>query len=335
MFLKFCSKTKHVLNNEGVVLSKNNKMLKNFDIFPKLYNNDFKVKTKIGGFLTILSFLFLIVNIYYEFYHFSSHKTKQIMTMSNVSLPKRLPIDIDLYVWNDCENLHLDFTNIKRNLDLDVEIKQKDFKQIENFCFITASGTIPAIPGSFHIGLGKNYIQENDDNQTILKNNQKTSNDFVQQHKHQYLTLKKVNLSHRIGHIWIGDNNIVTPLNRSAITIHKENVYMLLYSLQLVPVILDEKTNKLGFNVLGDFTKVNMEKIRTKAISGIVFEWDFSPLMLKSATEDIPVITLVSRILALFGTFYVFARWIDSLAFRINSFIRRKSKGYSNLTKIN
>ena len=101
---------------------------------------------------------------------------------------------------------------------------------------------------------------------------------------------------------------------------------MLLYSLQLVPVILDENTNKLGFNVLGDFTKVNMEKIRTKAISGIVFEWDFSPLMLKSATEDIPVITLVSRILALFGTFYVFARWIDSFAFWINSFFKRSPK---------
>ena len=293
-------------------------MLKRFDIFPKAFNNDLKVKTKIGGFLTILSFLFIVLNIFSEIKHFSSHKTKQIMTMSNVTLPERLPIDIDLYVWNDCENLHLDFTNIKRNLYLDVDIKQKDFKQIENFCFITASGTIPSIPGSFHIGLGKNYIKENETNSK--------NNDIVQQHKHQYLTVKRVNLSHRIGHIWIGDNNIVTPLNRSAITIHKENVYMLLYSLQLVPVILDEKTKKLGFNVLGDFTKVNMEKIRSKAISGIVFEWDFSPLMLKPSSEEVPLISLISHILALFGTFYVFARWIDSFAFWINSFFKRSPK---------
>ena len=289
-------------------------MLKKFDVFPKGYNNELKVRTKTGGLLTILSFLFLIFNIIAEFLHYNGSKTKQVMAMSNISLPKRLPIDIDLYVWNDCKNLHLDFTNLKRNQDLDVNITQQDFKQIENFCFITASGTIPSIPGSFHIGLGKNYLQ-NDSSNSSLTN----TNDIVQQHKHQYLTIDRVNLSHRIGHIWIGDNNIVTPLNRTAITIYKENVYMLLYSLQLVPVILNEKKKELGFHVLGDFTKINMEKIRTKAISGIVFEWDFSPLMLQPATETIPLIYLISHLLAIFGTFFIFMRWIDNMVFRINS----------------
>jgi hypothetical protein len=279
-------------------------MLKRLDIFPKAFNSELRVKTGIGGALTLISLAYLIYNIYVEIQNFSKISTSKVMSLSNVSLPKRIPIDIDLYVWNDCANLHLDFTNQKRNMLLDVNITHKDFKQIENFCFITASGTIPSVPGSFHIGFGKNH---------------EVSASGPQQHQHMFLTIERTNLSHRIGHIWFGDN-IRTPLNRSEMIIQKDNVYMLLYSLQLVPYTYPN--GKHGFEVLADFTKVNMERMRTKAIPGIVFEWDFSPLQLTTKTETTPTIHLVSHVLGIFGTFFVFVRWIDRISFKLNNLFR-------------
>lgn len=280
-------------------------MLKKLDIFPKAFNSELRVKTNVGGALTLISLIYLIYNTYIEIRNYSRISTKNVMSLSDISLPKRLPIDIDLYVWNDCCNLHLDFTNQKRTSELDVNITKKDFIQIENFCYITASGTIPTVPGSFHIGFGKN----------VAVNESSGS----QRHQHMFLTIKRTNLSHRIGHIWFGDN-IKTPLNRSAMTIYKENVYMLLYSLQLVPYTY--KNGRHGFEVLADFTKVNMDKMRTKAVSGIVFEWDFSPLQLKPQREEVPVIYLISHILGIFGTFFVFVRWIDRIAFKINNLFK-------------
>ncbi|EAX88395.1 hypothetical protein TVAG_015120 [Trichomonas vaginalis G3] len=279
-------------------------MLRNLDIFPKLKDGT-TVKTTLGGIISIFSLVFLIYNFRLEYKNYKEIESFLQLSSNEIQLPSKLPFEIDLYVWNDCANLHLDFLNLKRTDYLDVNVTSKDFKQIENFCYINARGIIPTTPGSIHIGFGENVK-------------------FYQKgHSHQYLTIKNTNLSHRIRLFTFGNFSIESPLYRHAVNIFKPDVYMLKYDLQLIPI---ESKNEIGFQILADFSKSKMEKIMSKGISGIVFDYNFSPLQLSSKAKYNPRIITISRVLGLFGSFFVLIRWLDTIVFTISGYIQKCRK---------
>lgn len=277
-------------------------MLRRLDIFPKLRDGE-SVKTSVGGLITILSCLCLIYNVYTELVIYRPKNKVTELSSNKIQLPNRLPFEIDMYVWNDCENLHIDFMNIKRTAYLEAKYTEKDFKQIENFCYIVAKGTIPTAPGSVHIGLGKNAEYKQGE------------------HSHQYLTVKNTNLSHRIRLFTFGNFSIDSPLYRYAVNIPKPEVYMVKYDLNMIPMIINKT---VGFQILADVSKTKMEKVVNKGISGIVFDWQFSPLQLSEINQKNPFIFTLSRILGIFGSFFMLIRWLDRLVFKILLKLRRR-----------
>ena len=96
-------------------------MLKSFDVFPKSYNNELKVKTNLGGILSLLSFAFLIINVYFEFKKYTETLDKNVLSVTKTPLPSVIPFNFDVLVQNDCKDLHIDFTNQKRTFDIDAK----------------------------------------------------------------------------------------------------------------------------------------------------------------------------------------------------------------------
>jgi hypothetical protein len=89
---------------------------------------------------------------------------------------------------------------------------------------------------------------------------------------------------------------------------------MITYSLQLVTV---REGPQVGYKIIASLIKTNLEKVRSKGITGIVFEWNFSPIGLEDSRTREPVIGLISRVLAILGCLLVFARLMDSFVFWI------------------
>ncbi|EAY09945.1 hypothetical protein TVAG_482190 [Trichomonas vaginalis G3] len=214
-----------------------------------------------------------------------------------MSLPKTIPYYIDVTIFRECEDLHFDILNQKRTFEIEA-ISNTSFNKEGGFCRMKSQGTIPSVPGSMHIGLGKNFEQNG-------------------QHKHQHITLYNKNLSHRINQFRFGELELDSPLHQTSLMLQKQVLYMLTYQVKLVPVIENEK---IGFQLLADLTKTNIDKIRSNGIPAILFEWDFSPLQLTKTTEKTPLIILISHLLGVFGSFFMFVRWFDSLVFGSNTF---------------
>ena len=271
-------------------------MLKKFDIFPKAENNELSVKTKTGGLLSIISVVFLILFIFIDFKKFALNKTFLQMTVSQEPFPSTMRFHLDIYVYNNCSTLHVDFTNQKRTFMLLTDSEQ-NFKQEKDRCHLIIDAEPPTVPGSMHIGLGTNYF----------------GND---KHQHSYLTLENTNLSHIINNIQIGDFTSHSSLDSSSLILSKPYLYMINYDVQLVPVFSD---HKCGFEVLADLAKTNLDRNRnSKGIPAIIFDWNFSPLQLEKTTEYGSFITFLSKILALFGAFFVFIRWYDRILYNIS-----------------
>ena len=270
-------------------------MLKALDIFPKAINNDLKVKTKLGGILSILSLLYLFINIYFEIRNFSFVQTKNILSVTKIQLPKTFDFAAEFNVFNDCKNLHTDFTNQKRTFAIDAH-SDTVMTQNNNICNIKVTGKLPTIPASFHIGLGSNY----DKNGT---------------HEHFNILIDNHNVSHQILKFDVGDFVLESAINQTSLYFQKDKNYMVVYELQFVPVV--SRSHKIGYQILADVTKRDISLQRAKGIAGIIFDWNFSPLQLSEGVERKPIIYLISHILALFGSFFVFVRWIDSFVFKI------------------
>jgi hypothetical protein len=100
----------------------------------------------------------------------------------------------------------------------------------------------------------------------------------------------------------------------SSLTLVKAIPYMITYSLQLVTV---REGPRVGYQIIASLIKTNLEKVRSQGITGIVFEWNFSPIGLEYSKSREPVIGLISRILAILGCLLMFVRMIDSLVFEM------------------
>ena len=61
--------------------------------------------------------------------------------------------------------------------------------------------------------------------------------------------------------------------------------------------------------------KTNLDKIRTRGITAIIFEWNFSPIGFRRTKAHEPIINLISHLCAICGCFFVFVRFLDSFSF--------------------
>lgn len=271
-------------------------MLKQFDIFPKSVDNDLRVRTNFGGFLTLTSVLFMFHLLLFEFYRYFHTNESDQMVLNNQPLPPYLPIQIDLLVYNNCSSLHFEVTNLKRTILLDVNLKQNFIPLSNGQCRINITGEIPNVPGSFHIGLGESYFTD------------------LGIHQHLWYTISDRNLSHKIKKIRFGQLNIPSPIDGIEVITPNQISYMHTYSLQLVPV---EKHNFTGYMAIGSFAKTNLDKIRTNGITAIIFKWSFSAIRLSRSKVHEPIINFISHICALCGCGFVFVQFIDYVVFSL------------------
>ena len=269
--------------------------MKKFDIFPKSIDNELKIKTNFGGTFTLIIIIFLIINLMNEFKKYFKKENIINLNINQKKLPNFINYELEMFIFNECNNLHLEFTNQKRTFELEVN-NSNEFKQIENFCLIKSKGKIPTVPGSFHIGLGETYFNEKEE------------------HSHLFLTLKNKNLSHKINYLKFGEINSFNSIDNSNLNLLKNNIYMINYNIQLINI---NNLNKIGFYLITTLSKTNLEKIRSKGLSGIIFEWNFSPLELNNLIIKIPFINLISNLLAIFGSFFILIKWFDIFLFKL------------------
>jgi hypothetical protein len=273
------------------------KALKNFDVFPKAVNSDLAVRTNAGGLLSLISFIVVCYCVVSELMQWSVIRPRTSMVLNNGRLPSVLPIALDILVTNNCSDLHLEYTNVKRTLELEGQI-DRQFTQENEICHIIASFHVSNIPASFHIGLGESFFGNSGE------------------HQHLWYTLENRNLSHQINRLSFGELEMSSHVDGFSLTLVKAIPYMITYSLQLVTV---REGPKVGYQIIASLVKTNLEKMRSKGVTGIVFEWNFSPIGLEYSKEREPVIGLISRILAILGCLLMLARLLDSLVFRIQN----------------
>ncbi|KAH0795301.1 endoplasmic reticulum-Golgi intermediate compartment protein 3-like [Histomonas meleagridis] len=216
------------------------------------------------------------------------------MELDETPLPSRLPISIDIEVYNNCSNLHFEITSIKRTIYIDANIN-KTFIQEGEKCHILVDVDSPNVPASFHIGLGESYFTESG------------------VHQHLWYTVDNRNLTHKINFVHFGHAQIESSLDGTTFLLQKQIPYMITYNVQLMRVTLDRNE---GYQAIASVSKSNLEKIRSRGIPGIIFEWNFLPIGIQKKIHREPIMNSVSRLLAMFGCFFVFARAIDLLAFR-------------------
>jgi hypothetical protein len=185
---------------------------------------------------------------------------------------------------------------MKRTFTIDSKI-DKELEPIGDACRVRALLQVPTVPASFHVGIGDSYYG-NDGN-----------------HQHLAYVLRDRNVSHILNHITFGDvANLDSPMDNISAILPKPTAYMITYFVQLIPV---RKGRRLGYQAVASQAKTNLEKIRTKGIAGIVFEWNFAPVALVFTDRRRPVIELVCHVLALFGCTFVFARLADYVVARL------------------
>lgn len=273
-------------------------MLKTFDIFPKAIDTDLSVRTNVGGILSLCSVVLLVCSITSEIRKFAVGTSHDQMVLYEKPLPSTLPIFLDIDVANNCSLLHADVTNVKRNMELDA-VLMSDFQQEGSKCHIKLNITAPNIPGSFHIGLGDSYSNKNNE------------------HSHLSLIIDNKNLSHKINKIQFGDLDLTSPMDGTSLTLRKPIGYMITYSIQLITVT---QGSSVGYQAIATVSKTNLEKIRTRGITAVIFQWNFSPISVSSmgAMRE-PIIGLVCHLLAVIGCMFVFIRFFDNLVFMLQS----------------
>lgn len=271
-------------------------MLKSFDIFPKAKESELTVRTSAGGLLSLASLAFLILSVAAEIYRYTLLQTETRMVLNERPLPSTLPIELEMEVFNNCSNLHLDFTNTKRTIAIDADVQQ-DFVQRGDRCAIRAVARAPNVPASFHIGLGESFWNDKGE------------------HAHMWFTVENRNLSHRISVLRFGDGE--NSLAATVLSFPRPIAYMVTYRLQLVPVT---NGTRIGYQAIPSIAKTNLEKVRTRGIPAIVFQWNFAPIGIETRRGREPVINLLCHLLAITGCFFVGVRFIDSIAFKLKVF---------------
>lgn len=218
------------------------------------------------------------------------------MVLNERPLPQSMPIKLDLVLFNNCSLVHIECTNLKRTFTIDSKIDET-FEQVGQTCHVRAVLHVPTVPASFHIGIGDSYYGEDG------------------QHQHLAYVLRDRNVSHLVNQITFGDvTGLESPMDNISVILTKPTAYMITYFVQLIPV---RKRYRVGYQAVASLAKTNLEKIRTKGIAGIVFEWNFAPTALVVAKERKSVIELVCHVLAVFGYAFVFVRVADYIVGRL------------------
>lgn len=269
--------------------------MERFDVFSKASDTELRVETKVGGLLSLIMGFFLSVLLIYEIRNFSENSNKRSYRISKVDLPEYINFSFNIDVKNTCKNLHFDITNslLMPNHSNQHKIS---YTQMDGYCNIQAKGMIPSIPGSFHIGLGENYLSAK------------------QGTRHSTLSVDNFDLSHHINSFIIGDRRINSTLDGRETTTHRDRKSQVTYILLLLPSIKD---NLLEFYTLADASQSDCSKVSEHdCIPGIVFVWSFSPLEAVLNEKKEPLVSLLSRVLGIFGGFSAMVRLADSLLFR-------------------
>jgi hypothetical protein len=218
------------------------------------------------------------------------------MVLNERPLPPTIPINLDLLFFNNCSALHLDITNRDRTFSIPSQI-DVNFEPTDNFCHVSGLIEVPTIPASFHIGLGESYFGDNG------------------VHQHLAYILRDRNVSHIVNRITFGNlSDLKSPIDNNSVILAKPTAYMITYFVQLVPVM---KGGEVGFQTVASMAKTNLEKIRTKGIAGIVFEWNLAPIALLMADGKVKGIEIACHVMAMFGCAFVFVRFADYLGVRV------------------
>jgi hypothetical protein len=226
------------------------------------------------------------------------------MILNRKRLPEVIPIALDIDVATKCSNLHFEYTNLRRTMELYCETSGNSFEPArDDGCHVKINISVPNMPASFHIGLGDSFVNDHGE------------------HQHMWYTVTDKNLSHYLSYIRIGELDQVTPLDDTALVLSKPVPYMVTYNLELVPTLTDVG---LGYQIMGSVAKSNLEKIRSKGIPGIIFQWSFSPVGMEKSQARKPLIELVAHLLAVVGCFFVFVRFLDSFIFWLEWCCRAK-----------
>lgn len=84
-------------------------MLKSFDIFQKLSDNDLRVKTKSGGLISILTALSIAILTFHEFKSFAitSYSDDVVVDTSRIGIGRTMPISFNITVYMPCSKVHV------------------------------------------------------------------------------------------------------------------------------------------------------------------------------------------------------------------------------------
>lgn len=276
-------------------------MLKSFDFFPKSSTDEGRVRTPIGGLLSILCFVLLIYGVWYEIHAYQALNDQTKMTLLQDQLQTELPFALDMVVENNCSDMHFDVTSRTMSNFLKAKVEFEKTQRGKE-CLINASGVLPRVQGSFHVGLGTN----------VIKNNV---------HRHMTMLLDSCGLNHRIDRLSFGEVPTNSTIDGIRVNINNDVCHQVTYFVQLVPILLHGQHT---YQAITSMTKTKLEKMRTNGISGVVFQWSFSPIGFKTEKERVPVLHLLSHLLALAGIVFFFIRTADFLLFSLTSKIHRK-----------
>ncbi|KAH0795914.1 endoplasmic reticulum-Golgi intermediate compartment protein 3-like [Histomonas meleagridis] len=169
--------------------------------------------------------------------------------------------------------------------------------------------------GVFHFGLGSN----------VISSNGKT-------HSHELSSVPlNTSLNHTINKFRVGKKlpNFIPPLEKVTVELPKtesDNKWIVAYYLHFVPSkhIGNTEIDSYRYSVM--YSQKHLTNMTRKALPGIHFYYDFSPMKVITKETRMPLRDFLIRMTGIIGGAFSFAAIIDALTFNALSTIEGKRK---------
>jgi len=315
---------KAIANRSGFVTLRE---LKKYDVYSKVHE-DYRVKTRSGGMVSLLSMLAMLLLFLIELTGYLSPEVVDHIIV-DTTLDQKLPIGVNITFPNlQCGDVYVDMVDSRQEVHADVHGSM--FKTVINAdrsigeeldadkngsgCRIHGEVLVAKVTGNFHVALGK-----------AVEFNGKLVHLFNQSNAHD----RAFNTSHVIHRLTFGEqvHDMKSTLEGTGKVVHQGS-YMFHYYVDLVPTLYTASDGNIVYThqyAITEQQKNVMSNGRFTGLPGVFFVYRFTPFMVQKMDKDKPMSHFLVSVCAVIGGVYTVAGMMDSVLYKSYKGLRRVS----------
>jgi len=315
---------KAIANRSGFVTLRD---VKKYDVYSKVHE-DYRVKTRSGGMVSLLSMLAMLLLFLTELFGYLSPEIVDHIIV-DTTLDEKLPIGVNITFPDlHCGDVYVDTIDSRMEAHADVHgsmqktvmnpdwsIGQElDADKNGTGCRIHGDIIVGKISGNFHVALGKSMV---------------LGGKLVHMFSHKNAQKKGFNTSHHIHRLTFGkqEQDMESALEGTAKIINQGS-YMFYYYVDLVPTLYTASDGTMTYThqyAVTEQEKNVMPDNELVGLPGVFFVYRFTPFMVQKMPKDKPMSNFLVSVCAITGGVFTVAGMLDSVLYRSFKGLKRKS----------